>query len=58
MPKGFNELYSKIEGFSADDLYGMLEDLDSNPLMPPFAGNNEDKQALSKYLEKIGQGGK
>ncbi|UOD34797.1 cytochrome ubiquinol oxidase subunit I [Deferribacteraceae bacterium V6Fe1] len=58
MPQGFNEMYSKVEGLTAEDLYGMLDDLDANPLMPPFAGNDADKQALSKYLEKIGQGGK
>jgi len=58
MPQGFNQMYAKVEGMSADDIYGMLDYLNDNPLMPPFAGNDEDKLALAKYLEKIGQGGK
>jgi cytochrome bd-type quinol oxidase subunit 1 len=55
---GFNAMKPKIEGMSADDLKGMLDTLNSNPLMPPFFGNDEEKGYLAKYLEKIAQGGK
>lgn len=57
MPMGFNAMKPKVEGMSAEDLKGMLNDLSANPLMPPFVGNDQEKTYLAKYLEKIGQGG-
>jgi len=57
MPNGFNAMKPKVEGMAAEDLKGMLGDLNANPLMPPFVGNEEEKLYLAKYLEKIGQGG-
>lgn len=58
MPQGFNDMQSKVEGLSAEDLVFIVDVLDDNPLMPPFVGNDEEKQALAKYLELIGRGGK
>ncbi len=57
MPNGFNAMKPKVEGMAAEDLKGMLNDLNANPLMPPFVGNDKEKEYLAKYLEKIGQGG-
>lgn len=57
-PVGFNEMKSKVEGLTADDLIGILDDLGSHPLMPPFFGNEDEKIELAKYLEKIGKGGR
>lgn len=50
---GFNALRPKIEGLEAEDLDGILMDLDSNPLMPPFVGTDKEREALAAYLAEI-----
>ncbi|WP_022850382.1 cytochrome ubiquinol oxidase subunit I [Limisalsivibrio acetivorans] len=46
----FNALAPLIEGLEAADLNDMFMYLDANPLMPPFVGTDEEREALAEYL--------
>ncbi len=42
---------------SPDDIAGFMDALGDYPFMPPFAGDDRDKQLIGKYLFPLAQGG-
>ncbi len=49
-------LFDNIKGMDSESIKSdILESLDANPLMPPFIGNEKEKDALALYLEYLGK---
>lgn len=57
MIEGYNALMPKIDGMGKEDIGFYLTMLDSNPLMPPFVGTEEERKALATFLYKKINGG-
>jgi mono/diheme cytochrome c family protein len=52
-----NDMLERTDGMTADQFEAILEEMgDERRQMPPFAGNQQERQALAKYvLEKLGK---
>jgi cytochrome bd-type quinol oxidase subunit 1 len=52
-----NDILEHTDGLTEDQFEAILEDMgDEKRQMPPFAGNQQERQALAKYvLEKLGK---
>ncbi|KEO82847.1 c-type cytochrome [Tumebacillus flagellatus] len=47
----------RMQGWTAENIANYVKNLhQARSFMPPFAGNEEELQALGKYLEAVGQG--
>lgn len=57
MLEGYNALKPKLEGMDKEDIKFYLTILDSNQLMPPFVGTEEEQEALATFLDKKINGG-
>jgi len=57
MLEGYNALKPKLEGMDKEDIKFYLTMLDSNQLMPPFVGTEEEREALATFLDKKINGG-
>ena len=44
-----------VEGWDAEELDEMLQDLESDE-MPPFTGTDEERAALAEWLALLGEG--
>lgn len=58
--KGLRPLPLKVRGLGMDDpdaLAGFLDALEGYPYMPPFVGNQAEKEALAAYLVTLAKGG-
>lgn len=52
---GVNSIQARTKGWSEDAIYTRLEKLNSpvTPFMPPFAGTDEERRAISKYISSL-----
>lgn len=52
--EGYNSITRLVEGLDHYTLDGLLMALDQNPAMPPFAGTEQERMQLARYLATLG----